>query len=351
MYQPAENSVPPVSSFHPPTNPPEEPNATATGPQVCSRREFARRSSAALSSAGLFSVVNRLAAADADKPIRKPDSKFAGVQVGLNVPYSFADGKMSGEDILKNCIELGLSAVELRTQPVEAFLGVTPELLEGKKGADPAAARTRAEQLAQWRKSVSMERVKRFRETYEHAGVSIEIVKVDGVFQMTDDELNYAFALAKTLGGRAISTEISHHEAELKRLGQFADQHQLLVGYHGHASTSPAHWEKAFALAKYNGANVDLGHFVAGNNVSPVAFIKEHHARITHVHVKDRKMNNGPNTPFGQGDTPIVEVLRLIRDNKWNIQATIEFEYKIPEGSQRMREIARTIKFCRDALV
>jgi len=196
-----------------------------------------------------------------------------------------------------------------------------------------------------------MDRVEEFRKKYEATGVLIEIVKVDGLFKMTDDELDYAFALARALGGRAISSEISNKDADLKRVGQFADKNQLMVGYHGHAATKPEHWEKAFSLAKYNGANVDLGHFVAGNNVSPVAFIKEHHERITHVHVKDRKKNNGPNTPFGEGDTPIAEVLRLIRDNKWNIQATIEFEYKIPAGSDRMTEIARGIKYCRDALV
>ena len=71
---------------------------------------------------------------------------------------------------------------------------------------------------------------------------------------------------------------------------------------------------------------------------------------MTHVHIKDRKFNNGANTPFGEGDTPIAEVLRLIRDQKWNIQGTIEFEYKVPEGSDRMTEIARAIKFCREAL-
>jgi sugar phosphate isomerase/epimerase len=309
------------------------------------RRDFAKLSLAALPAASVFSVLNRLSAAETPTNVTgKPNSKVAGVQLGINVPYSFANGSMSGDDILKNCVQLGLSAVELRTQPVESFLGVPANLINGKSNAANAG------QLGQWRKSVSMERVQEFRKRYEEAGVLIEIVKVDGIFKMTDAELDYVFTLAKALGGRAISTEISRKDEDLKRLGQFADKHQLLVGYHGHAATTPEHWESAFSFAKYNGANVDLGHFVAGNNVSPVAFIKQHHDRITHVHLKDRKLHDGPNTPFGEGDTPIAEVLRLLRDNKWNIQATIEFEYKIPAGSDRMKEIARAIKYCREAL-
>ena len=301
--------------------------------QLQTRREFAKLSLAALPAAGLLSVMNRLSAAEAPAQVPK-QAKPVGVRIGLNVPYSFGNPHMSGDEILKNCVELGLTGVELRTQPVEAFLG----------------APTIAGQLAQWRQSASLERVAEFRRKYDAAGVPIEIVKVDGLFQMADAELDYAFALAKALGGRAISSEISNRDDDLKRLGSFADKHQLMVGYHGHATTTPADWEKAFSFAKFNGANVDLGHFVAGNNISPVPFIKQYHERITHVHVKDRKMHNGPKTPFGEGDTPIVEVLRLIRDNQWNIQATIEFEYPVPAGSTRMAELARTVKFCRDAL-
>lgn len=304
------------------------------------RREFAKLALTALPSAALFSHLSRTRAADSPS---KPDSKVAGVQIGLNVPYSFANALMSGDDILKNCVQLGLSGVELRTQPVEAFLGL-PMVESAKNKAEII------EQARQWRKTVSLAPVKDFRAKYDTAGVLIEIVKVDGIFKMSDEEIDYAFALAKALGGRAISTEISKDEADMKRLGQFADKHEFMVGYHGHATTTPAHWEAAFALAKFNGANVDLGHFVAGNNTSPVPFLKQYHDRVTHVHVKDRKFNNGPNTPFGEGDTPIVEVLRLIRDNKWNMQATIEFEYKVPAGSDRMTEIARCIKYCRDAL-
>ena len=309
-----------------------------------SRREFLKTSTLALAGAGLASAGGRAAEASP-----KPNSKVAGVQLGINVPYSFGDGTMSGDDILKNCVTLGLSGVELRTQPVEVFLGAPKELVYTKN--QPAAeAKTTAEAMQKWRAAAPLGRVADFRKQWETAGVLIEIVKVDGIFKMSDAELDYVFALAKALGGRAISTEISHEESDLKRVGQFADKHRFMVGYHGHATTKPEHWEHAFALAKFNGANVDLGHFVAGNNTSPVPFLKQHHERITHVHLKDRKLNNGPNTPFGEADTPIAEALRLIRDNRWNIQGTIEFEYKVPAGSTRMAEIARALKFCRDAL-
>lgn len=275
----------------------------------------------------------------------KPNSTVNGVTIGMNVPYSFGNVNMSGDEVLNNLVQLGLSGVELRTQPVEAFLG-SPAAGTGKQPKDPAIAT----KLREWRESMDASKAEAFRKTWNDAGVLIEIVKVDGLFKMSDGELDYAFKLAKTLGARAISTEISHTDDELKRVGHFADKHQFLVAYHGHATTGPADWEKAFALAKFNGANVDIGHFVAGDFGSPVPFITKYHDRISHVHIKDRKVHNGGNAPFGEGDTPIKDVLRLIRDNKWPIQATIEFEYKVPQGSDRMTELAKAIQYCRDAL-
>jgi len=316
------------------------------------RREFTKLALAALPAGSLLSLPQTLAAAGKSASARtKPNSRVAGVQIGLNVPYSFANSAKSGAEILEGCLQLGLSAVELRLQPVERFLGAPSNLVSAKGDvAVGGAAAANAETMRAWRRTVSMDRVGEFRRLYEDAGVQIEILKIDRIFQMADDVLDYTFTVAKALGARALSTEISKSDDDHRRLGRFADKHRMMVGLHGHASTTPAHWEKAFSFAKFNGANVDLGHFVAGNNVSPVAFIKQHHARVTHVHVKDRKMNNGSNLPFGEGDTPIRDVLRLIRDNRWNIQATIEFEYKIPAGSDRMTELARAIQYCRDAL-
>src|SRR5436189_5919059 len=106
------------------------------------RREFAKLTLAALPGAGLLPVANRLSAAEAaSKAHEKPNSKVAGVQLGINVPYSFADGSMSGDEILRKCVQLGLSAVELRTQPVEAFLGGRPNIERRKKAADGARDR------------------------------------------------------------------------------------------------------------------------------------------------------------------------------------------------------------------
>jgi hypothetical protein len=39
--------------------------------------------------------------------------------------------------------------------------------------------------------------------------------------------------------------------------------------------------------------------------------------RSHHAHPRqDRKTSKGANVPFGEGETPIVEVLHLIRDSK-----------------------------------
>jgi sugar phosphate isomerase/epimerase len=274
----------------------------------------------------------------------RPNSKIGGVQIGLNVPYSFGNNNMPGDETLDRVLQIGISGVELRSQPVEAAMGwVAPPSAPGPAGAQAVAGALRA-----WRRTADLAKARAFRTQWENAGVLIEVLKFDGIYAFDEAELDYAFTLAKTLGARAISCEID--ATGTKRIGQFADKHQLMVGYHGHAATTPAHWEAAFAEAKFNGANLDIGHFVAGNNVSPVAFLTQYHDRITHIHVKDRRMHEGPNVPFGQGDTPIAEVLRLLRDQKWNIQATIEFEYPVPEGSTRMAEITKAFGYCAGVL-
>jgi sugar phosphate isomerase/epimerase len=298
----------------------------------------------------------------------KPNSKVRGVMIGMNVPYNFGGRTAPVDEIIDKCVQLGVSGLELRTQPVEAFLGlpdvlVTAAAPAGGRNAKPstpeqdAARKAAVAEISKWRLAAPMDKATALRKKFEDAGILVEIVKVDGIFDMTDEVIDYEFQLAKALGARAISTEITHVDpkepdvamSRHKRLGQFADKHKLMVGYHGHTETGPKEWEDLFKLARYNGANLDIGHFIAGNKTSPVPFLKQYHERITHVHIKDKTFKD-TNVPFGTGDTPIKEVLQVIRDNKWPIQATIEFEYPIPAGSDRMTELKKCVDYCRAAL-
>ena len=320
-----------------------------------------------------------LAALPAAKLLAKPNSNIDGVQIGINAPYSFRGAAESADEVLAAMIELGLSAVELRSQPVEAALGAPipppgrprPRPSADGNAADPpprprgkrapptpeeiAARRAAAEELRKWRLAASLDGFKAFGKKWEDVGVKIDIVKFDNVNSMADDEIDYAFLMAKAVGARFITCEPPL--SETKRIGAFADKHKLMVGYHGHANTTdpeafgaPHSWERSMTFSSYNGANVDIGHFIAGNGVSPAEFIKKHHARITNLHIKDRKRNAGPNVPWGQGDTPIKEILQLVKREKYKFMATIEMEHPIPESSSVMAELAKCVKYCREAL-
>jgi sugar phosphate isomerase/epimerase len=327
------------------------------------RRELGRFVAAGLPA---LVLVPRAASAGLAQGAR-PDSKWAGVQVGMNVPYNFGGRNMPKDEILERCVKLNVSALELRGQPIETFLGVPVMPPAATAGPDEGAAgglidleqevlrdarelarKTFADNLRQWRRSVDLTPLASLRKQYADAGVLIEIVKWDDIAMMADEEIDYCFRVAKALGARAVSTEISAHGP--KRLAPFAEKHWLMAGLHGHATTGAAAFEAAFAAGPYVGANLDIGHWVAGGHGSPLPFLRQHAARITHIHVKDRRLNDGPNTPFGQGDTPIREVLQAMRDNKWTFQATLEFEYTIPAGSDRMTELARALAYCRQCL-
>ena len=293
--------------------------------------------------------------------LAKPNSKWGGVQVGINVPYSYRGLPGTADDILKYTTGLGLSAIELRSQPVEAFFGAphSSRIGSGRAGKTPEeqeAQKIAALELEKWRLAAPIDKFKEFRKKYEDAGILIQIVKFDGVDKMKDEVVDYAFGLAKALGAKALSCEIPLSKTEW--LGQFATKHKMMVGYHGHANMTspeafakPESWEKAMSYSKYNGINLDIGHFIAGNNTSPIPFMKKYADRITHIHVKDRKMNEGKNFPFGQGDTPIKEVLQVMKKEKYPFQATIEFEYPQPEGSDTMTEIAKCVEYCKNCLV
>jgi sugar phosphate isomerase/epimerase len=276
-------------------------------------------------------------------------STWGGVRIGINVPYSYRGLSWAAKDVFRYTKGLGLGAVELRSQTVEGDLGAP-----NSAGIEPEDVAAGGMALEKWRLAASIDRFKEFRKKY--AGVAIPVVKFDGIDSMKDLVVDYAFRVAKALGARALACNVPLRKS--RWLGEIAARHKMMVGYHGHedvhdpeAFATPESWEKAMSYSRYNGINLDIGHFVAANNISPIPFMKKYAERITHVHLTDRKRNGGAFTVWGEGDTPMREVLQTMKKEKYPFPAIIEYEYPTPQGSDTLTEIAKCVAYARNCLV
>ena len=217
------------------------------------------------------------------------------------------------------------------------------------------AQRLAGEAMKAWRLSVPMPRYEALRRMYNDAGVKIYAFKLALTRTMSDEEYEYTFNVAEALGADHITMELPADGALTRRIGDFAARRKMMVGYHTHTQATLTSFDEAIAQSKYNGINVDIGHYVGGTSESPIPLILKHHARFTSIHLKDKTRGNRPeggdqNKPWGQGDTPIREVLQLMKKEKYKFPATIELEYPVPEDSTRNAEIAKCLQYCKDAL-
>lgn len=292
----------------------------------------------------------------------KIDSKIKNVQFGA-ITYSFR-GINALDEIINGFVSLGLGEMELMSNHCETAAGLPPAPARGGgqgrgRGATPPTAEEQAaidavnKARSDWRRSATAATFAPVRKKIEAAGISIGLLCYNmNVRTTTDDDIEYAFLMAKAVGAKAIST--STQVSMAKRLAPFAEKHKMMVGFHGHnAVNAPDEvstretFEAVMAAGKYLGANLDIGHFTAANGDS-VAFLKQHHARVTNLHVKDMKRDNGPYVAFGTGDSPIREVLQLLSREKWEIPANIEYEYGDPDGT--MAALAKCFDYCKKAL-
>ena len=161
--------------------------------------------------------------------------------------------------------------------------------------------------------------------------------------------------MAKGLGVKAITTSTTLTMA--KRIAPMADKHKMLVGYHGHDATNDPNqtatlesYDTLMAYGKYNGVNLDIGHFTAAN-YDAVAFIKQHHDQITNLHMKDTQEGPRPQRAVGARATrPSKDVLQLLKKEKYGFPANMELEYPIPADSNIVAEIKKCLQYCKEAL-
>jgi len=198
---------------------------------------------------------------------------------------------------------------------------------------------------------VPLDHFKAIRKKFDDAGIKLQAFNLSFNDSFSDEEIDRGFQMAQALGVKLITASSTVTAA--RRVAPFADKYKITVGMHGHSNITdpnefakPESFAQAMAFSKYIGVNLDIGHFFAAG-YDPVAYIEAHHDRITNLHLKDRKKDNGPNTPWGQGDTPIKEVLLLLKRKKYDIPGNIEFEYR---GEDVVAEVRKCFQYCKDVL-
>jgi sugar phosphate isomerase/epimerase len=311
------------------------------------RRDFGKITLAALPLASAFAKI---------------DSKISGVQLGVQT-YSYRDFPPEGivDAVIKAMTEDGLGECEVfasQFEPAQPRIGRGgPGGGRGKSTAppDPAivAAREKARNdLRDWRLSVSMDHFKGLKKKFDDAGIHIYAYNYSFNNGFTDDEIERGFEFAKALGAHCITASTTVSVA--KRVAPFADKHKVIVAMHGHDNVTdpeqfakPESFQAAMDMSKHFYVNLDIGHFFTAG-YDPVAYINEHHARITNLHLKDRKKDHGDNMPWGEGDTPIKPVLTLLKDRKYGIPAYIEYEYRGKESPTI--EVKKCFEYAKAAL-
>jgi sugar phosphate isomerase/epimerase len=305
----------------------------------------------------------------------KSGSTIKGVKLGV-ITYSFRDlPDQSAEATLDYIRQCGITNIELMGGPAESFAGApknpvdfrtifplrrkrqqNQELTEEeKKTLADAEASTKIyrEEVSQWRQKVTMTKFEEFRKMFKKAGVEIYAFKPDAFgSQNSESDIDYGLRAAKALGASHVTLELPGDEAQTLKLGKAAEKYKLKVGYHGHEQQTPTFWDTALSQSPANALNLDFGHYIAAGNTDALDFVKQKNQHIVSMHIKDRKSkaNGGANLPWGTGDTPVADVLRLMRDNKYSFPATIEMEYKVPEGSTAIEEVKKCLEFCSKAL-
>jgi sugar phosphate isomerase/epimerase len=283
------------------------------------RREFGRLGLASLATAA-FGKIN---------------STFRGVTVGVQ-SYSFRDRSL--DDAIAAMKEIGLGSCELWSGHLEP---------KGEAGRRPSR-----QVIQEWRMKAPLDEFRQARRKFDQAGIELQAITMPFRDGDSDAEMARMFEMAKALGVKAITSSATVSVA--KRVDKLAAQNKIIVAMHNHSRVedpneyaTPESFAKAMAGASpYLWINLDIGHFVAAG-YDPVGYLRQHHERIYCLHIKDRKKNQGENVPFGQGDTPIKEVLHLLRDRKWKIPANIEYEYK---GADTVAEVRKCLEYVKSSL-
>lgn len=251
-------------------------------------------------------------------------------------------------------VRLGVQSWSFRDRSLDALLEALVKIRSsycelGFNHVEPP--RLPREELRKWRLSVPLDEFRKIRKKFDDNGIIISGYSIPMRKGTTPEEMERAFEMARALGVDLVTctTEVSLAGT----IDSFAARAKIRLALHNHSVVKPDELATPddFMAAlrgrsRYTGINLDIGHFVAAG-FDPISFLEKNHARIFSLHLKDRKKNQGADVPFGEGDTPVREVLQLLKRKKYDIPAVIEW---VGGGTDVVAEVGACLDYCRRVL-
>jgi sugar phosphate isomerase/epimerase len=289
---------------------------------ILSRREFTR---IAVSPFAL--PVARLGAQTTPRDAATVRGVKIGAITGVYGPFTLAAGQDVVDVVIARTKEAGIGHVEFVNTLLE------PRVVDGAVGGQaPAAAspeylQTR-EALRQWRLTEPLDRFREIRRKFDAAALDLFSYVMTIGDDFTDPEIDAVFKQMAALEVKRFCTNQTRVGMG-SRMVAAAERYRISPAFHTHnlvndpnEIASPASLDRVLAMSKLFMVNLDIGHYARGGN-DPFEYIKAHHDRITHLHIRDQK-RDGSAANIGEGDLRVADILRTIRDNGWPIACILE---------------------------
>ena len=248
-------------------------------------------------------------------------SIFGGIQVGVQ-SYTFRRFDM--DKMIGAMKQVGLSSIELWDGHLHPMKAVEADFKATKK-------------------------------KFDDAGIRIGAYCVNFPVEANDEYLDRGFNGALLLGTNIMTSSVK--KPIVPRLDEWCRKYKIKLGLHNHwfgerfkgdrtqEFETPQDFTEALkGASEYLSINLDIGHFSAAG-FDPLAFIGEHYRRIVSLHIKDRDRDEArSNRRFGEGATPIIETMKLLRKIKFRYAANIEYEIESEDPTGGVRHATQYLK-------
>lgn len=267
----------------------------------------------------------------------------AQVRVGVST-FSFRDfprvpGRDNVDEVVRALRAVGATAIELSLQHVEpAPPSVAPTM--GGSAAYPKRIVLTPEQIAatnadardalrRWRLSAADGVFADVRRTFATAGITVHAAGVAFNDSFSDEEIDAVLRQCAAMGVTTVSSPLTM--ACARRLVPYAEKHRVSIAIHNQAdggkdgAIDTPRLPEALALSPRFTLKLDIGN-LAASNCDAADALRTYRERVSFVLVRDRLRNGGASQPFGEGDTPIRAVLRVLESSP-SVPALIEYDY------------------------